>query len=63
MWFVWGENENAYTVWWGKPEKGRQLARPRCRCQSNLKDILRGRVERLELDSSGSRKGEVAGLF
>lgn len=29
--FCMGEKENAYKVWWGKPEKGRQFASPRRR--------------------------------
>jgi len=29
------EKENAYRVWWVKPEKGRQFARPRRRWEGN----------------------------
>jgi hypothetical protein len=54
-----GEKENAYRVWWEKPERRRQLQYLEVDERLIVKGILRGGVERREPDSSGSRQGET----
>jgi hypothetical protein len=50
-----GEKRNAYRILVGKPEGKRQLGRPRCRWEDNIRmDIERDMMEWYGMDLSDS---------
>ena len=60
-----GNREGAHRVFVGRTEGKRSLGRPRCRWETNIKnvkiDLQEGRWGGFELDSFGPGEGWVAG--